>query len=161
MAALALRRRAERHDAADARVQALGDALDDAAFAGGVAALENDHDPEALQADPFLQLDQLELQMGEFIEAWQSLPAGSVRAGGVGRADQAEDLERHGLKPWIEVARKRLHHNVLVIALANKLARIAWASWPMVGHSRHGRSIRPRTNPLDSYSTPTATEAGK
>lgn len=35
--------------------------------------------------------------------------------------------ERHGLKPWIEMAKKRLHHNVLAIALANKLARIAWS----------------------------------
>ena len=35
--------------------------------------------------------------------------------------------EHHGLKPWIEAAKKRLHHNVLAIALANKLARIAWA----------------------------------
>jgi transposase len=35
--------------------------------------------------------------------------------------------ERHGLKSWIESAKKRLHHNVLAIALANKLARIAWA----------------------------------
>jgi transposase len=35
--------------------------------------------------------------------------------------------ERYGLKPWIEAARKRLHHNVLAIALANKLARIAWS----------------------------------
>jgi len=35
--------------------------------------------------------------------------------------------ERHGLKSWIEAARKRLHHNVLAIALANKLARITWA----------------------------------
>jgi transposase len=35
--------------------------------------------------------------------------------------------ERHGLKPWIEAARKRLHRNVLAIALANKLARIAWS----------------------------------
>ena len=34
--------------------------------------------------------------------------------------------ERHGLKHWIEAARKRLHRNVLTIALANKLARIAW-----------------------------------
>ena len=34
--------------------------------------------------------------------------------------------ERHGLKHWIEAARKRLHRNVLAIALANKLARIAW-----------------------------------
>jgi len=35
--------------------------------------------------------------------------------------------ESHGLKPWLEAARKRLHHNVLAIALANKLARIAWS----------------------------------
>jgi transposase len=35
--------------------------------------------------------------------------------------------DRYGLKSWIEAAKKRLHHNVLAIALANKLARIAWA----------------------------------
>jgi transposase len=34
--------------------------------------------------------------------------------------------ERHGLKSWIVAAKRRLHHNVLAIALANKLARIAW-----------------------------------
>jgi transposase len=32
-----------------------------------------------------------------------------------------------GLWPWIERASKRLHRNMLAIALANKLARIAWA----------------------------------
>jgi transposase len=35
--------------------------------------------------------------------------------------------DRYGLKTWIEAAKKRLHHNVLAVALANKLARIAWA----------------------------------
>ena len=35
--------------------------------------------------------------------------------------------ERHGLRSWIEAAKKRLHRNVLAIALANKLARIAWS----------------------------------
>jgi len=35
--------------------------------------------------------------------------------------------QHYGLKSWIEAAKKRLHHNVLAIALANKLARIAWA----------------------------------
>src|SRR5436309_6484920 len=35
--------------------------------------------------------------------------------------------QRYGLKSWIEAAKKRLHHNVLAIALAHKLARIAWA----------------------------------
>ena len=38
-----------------------------------------------------------------------------------------QSWERYGLKSWIEAARKRLHHNVLAIALANKLARITWA----------------------------------
>src|SRR6516164_972081 len=38
-----------------------------------------------------------------------------------------EHWERYGLKSWIEAAKKRLHRNVLAIALANKLARIAWA----------------------------------
>ena len=38
-----------------------------------------------------------------------------------------QSWERHGLKSWIEAAKKRLHHNVLAIALANKLARITWA----------------------------------
>jgi Transposase IS116/IS110/IS902 family len=41
--------------------------------------------------------------------------------------------ERHGLKPWIEAARRRLHHNVLAIALANKLARVAWS---VLAHGR-------------------------
>jgi len=34
---------------------------------------------------------------------------------------------RRGLWPWIAQASKRLHRNMLAIALANKLARIAWA----------------------------------
>ena len=38
-----------------------------------------------------------------------------------------QSWERHGLKRWIEAAKKRLHRNVLAIALANKLARIAWS----------------------------------
>jgi len=41
--------------------------------------------------------------------------------------------QRHGLKPWLEAAKKRLHHNVLAIALVNKLARIAWS---VLAHGR-------------------------
>ena len=44
--------------------------------------------------------------------------------------------EGHELRPWIEAAKKRLHHNVLAIALANKLARIAWSVLLMVEPSR-------------------------
>src|SRR6266498_2649134 len=49
--------------------------------------------------------------------------------------------ERHGLKPWLEAAKKRLHHNVLAIALANKLARIAWSVLA------HGRNFEARKVP--------------
>jgi transposase len=46
--------------------------------------------------------------------------------------------ERHGLKSWLEAAKKRLHHNVLAIALANKLAGIAWSVLA------HGRAFEAR-----------------
>jgi len=48
--------------------------------------------------------------------------------------------ERYGLKPWIEAAKRRLHRNVLAIALANKLARIAWSVLAR-GRSFEARSI--------------------
>jgi transposase len=37
------------------------------------------------------------------------------------------DPTRHAFGPWLTTLRARVHHNVAVIALANKLARIAWA----------------------------------
>jgi hypothetical protein len=47
-----------------------------------------------------------------------------------------------GLWPWIERAAKRLaHRNLLAIALANKLARIAWAVLA------RGRDYEPRIIP--------------
>ena len=45
--------------------------------------------------------------------------AASVVSVKVGR----KQWKRYGLKSWIEAAKKRLHHNVLAIALANKVAR--------------------------------------
>ena len=67
--ALALVRRGQRRDAADARVEPLGDALDHAALAGGVAALEQDDDLVASVCDdPVLQLDQLALQAEQLAE---------------------------------------------------------------------------------------------
>ena len=53
-------------DAEHARADALGDRLDRAAFAGAVASLEHDADLQALVHDPFLQLDQLDMQPGQF-----------------------------------------------------------------------------------------------
>jgi transposase len=49
-----------------------------------------------------------------------------------------ESWERYGLKSWIEAAARRLHPDKLAIALANKLARIAWAVL------RHGRNFEVR-----------------
>jgi transposase len=49
--------------------------------------------------------------------------------------------DRHGLKSWLEAAKKRLHHNVLAIALANKLARIAWS---VLAHGRAFEASRIR-----------------
>jgi transposase len=52
-----------------------------------------------------------------------------------------KDWDRYGLKAWIDAAKKRLHHNVLAIALANKLARIAWA---VLNKERVFECVRPR-----------------
>ena len=47
---------------------------------------------------------------------------------------RSKNWERYGLKPCIEAAKRRLHRNVLAIALANKLARIAWS---VLAHGRN------------------------
>jgi transposase len=49
--------------------------------------------------------------------------------------------QHYGLKPWIEAAKRRLHHNVLAIALANTLARIAWA---VLSKERNFESVKTR-----------------
>ena len=81
LGALALGRRRQRHGAADARVEALGHALDHAALAGGVAALEQHDDLELVGDHPVLQLDQLALQaqqLGEIQAAVDDLRSGNV-----------------------------------------------------------------------------------
>src|ERR1035437_3791877 len=45
---------AQRHHAADARIQALGDPLDRATFSGGIPTFEEGHEFQALMADPLL-----------------------------------------------------------------------------------------------------------
>jgi len=63
--------------------------------------------------------------LGKISEARQSLPARSVRAA----AWLAGPWIRTGkslAQSWIEAAKRRLHHNLLAIWLANKLARSAW-----------------------------------
>jgi transposase len=45
---------------------------------------------------------------------------------------------KHSFGPWLEAATKRMHHNVVAAALANKLTRIAWSVL------YHGRRYEPR-----------------
>ena len=47
---------------------------------------------------------------------------------------------KHGFGPWLAAAAKRLHHNVLATALANKLARIAWTVLAQ-GRSYEARAV--------------------
>ena len=84
-----------------------------------------------------------------------------VRAGRLGRADQAQELGASGLKPWIEAAKKRLHRNVLAIALANKLglASPAW-SVPRSWSSFRGKDEY-STQPPKLFDRPTRDEHRK
>jgi hypothetical protein len=65
LALLALCRRREGDDAADPRVDAIHDPLDDTALARGIAPLEEDHHPETLRLDPVLHLHELELESSQ------------------------------------------------------------------------------------------------
>ncbi len=66
--ALAIVRCRQRHHAADARIEPLGDALDGAALARRVAPLEQDHHLLLRGGHPVLQLHQLRLQPEELLE---------------------------------------------------------------------------------------------
>ena len=72
-------RRRQRDDAEDARADPLGQALDHAALAGGVAALEDDDDAGAGRLHPGLQVGDLDLQPGEL--RLVGLVAGLLRVG--------------------------------------------------------------------------------
>jgi transposase len=52
-----------------------------------------------------------------------------------------QSWEKHGLKSWIEAAARRLNRFKLAIALANKIARIAWG----VLHGGRNFEVRPMT----------------
>jgi len=66
--ALALGGSRKRHHLAGSRVEPLGHTLDDAALAGGIAALEKHHHLEPLMYHPILQLDELALQPQQLLE---------------------------------------------------------------------------------------------
>ena len=57
--------------------------------------------------------------------------------------------DRYGLKSWIEAARKRLHHNVLAIALANKLPASPGLFFTRGAPLRALRPMKQPPNPLN------------
>src|ERR1700716_2519926 len=64
---LAIRRRRQRDRAKDPRAYALGQGLDGAALAGGIAPLEHDDDARALRFDPILQMAELDLKPAQLL----------------------------------------------------------------------------------------------
>ena len=58
--------------------------------------------------------------------AGQSVPAQVVRAGSQ-MVMQRRTKQAPGLSAWLAQLTARTHRNVAIVALANKLARIAWA----------------------------------
>jgi transposase len=62
-----------------------------------------------------------------------------VQAAWVVLVSETEQMGRPRSQPWIEAAKRRMHHNVLAIALANKLARIAWS---VLAHGRAFEAIK-------------------
>src|SRR6516165_7587843 len=70
LSALLLGGRAQGDKTADARIEARGDALDDAPLASSIATLEDDDNLEALQTHPFLHFEELELQADELVRVF-------------------------------------------------------------------------------------------
>src|SRR5262249_23002586 len=64
---LPVSRRGQSHDAEHTRADALRDTTDQTALAGGVATLEDDHDPRPLLLDPVLQYAELDLQLFQLL----------------------------------------------------------------------------------------------
>ena len=56
------------------------------------------------------------------------------------------DKQTSGLRAWLEQLTGRMHHNVAIVALANKLARIAWAV--LAKNERYRPSVEVR---LDTF----------
>ena len=125
LGSLAVVGRGQGHDAGDARVQALGDALDDAPLACRVATLEQDHRLVSRRHHPLLQLHQFALQPEQFAEVL--LPCAPVLLALFGAARDA-----------IERAILEFEFELLVVAI---LQIVADAADQFVIRLGHGKSL--------------------
>jgi hypothetical protein len=57
----------QRHHLAEPGIQGVGDATDRAPLAGGVPALEDDHQLVSAVTDPFQHLHQFQLEISQFV----------------------------------------------------------------------------------------------
>src|SRR4029453_11986938 len=89
LGALTLGRGSQGDDPGDTRVEALGDPLDRSTLAGRVAALEQDDHLEPGVLDPLLELDQLQLQLGQLLLVQLLLELGGGRLLGLERLPRA------------------------------------------------------------------------
>src|SRR2546425_11895917 len=60
-------------------------------------------------------------------------------------AEQKKAQEIRSFGSWLTAATRRLHRNVLAVALANKLARIAWTV--LAQGRRYEARVEPRVEP--------------
>ena len=121
---LALGRGGERDGADDAGVEALGDALDDAALAGAVAALEDDDDLLAVVDDPVLEADELGLEAQELAEVDPPVElvgmALAVDAGDLAREHRVVDLDLGLLVEAVEQLGLEPVHRLVVVRLVHR-----------------------------------------
>jgi transposase len=62
----------------------------------------------------------------ENTQAWKPVPTEAVRAG-ARAVMQHRTKQSSGLSAWLAQLMARTHQNIAIVALANKLARMAWA----------------------------------
>jgi transposase len=65
---------------------------------------------------------------------------------------------KHSFGSWLAAAARRLHRNILTVALANKLARIAWTV--LAQGRRYEALVEPRVEPATALSSITETIEG-
>jgi hypothetical protein len=128
--ALALAGRRQRHHAAHPGIHALRDALDDAAFSGGIPPLEDDDDLEPMVHDPVLQLHQFPLQPEQLLEI--EMPVEGLRLRMLGEA-----VEQLGQPLIVD-----LHLQLLVEAVGDlRLDAACGCSSIGCSASFHGRTV--------------------
>ena len=143
---LAVGRRRQRHHPEYPRADPLGEALDDPALAGGVAALEDDHDPGARGLHPGLQVSDLDLQAGDLllVGLLRAFLSPSPRLGRLGRLRLARSS-----CPWLAspCASSAFHRLLLARVHASTLLS---APCPSKARSASSRSSKTIAGPIRS-----------